>query len=68
MPILPENQVQVAAIVSQEVADQYTEAAQERGISRAAFLRDLMARGWRDYQREQKLLQSIRDAQQEHVA
>lgn len=62
MPQLPKGQVQVAAIVSQETASEYTRAARERGTSRAAFLRDLMARGYRDLQREQELLKRLQEA------
>ena len=63
MPVLAEDQVQVAAIVSRETADKYTEAARKRGTSRAAFLRDLMERGYRDFLREQRVLRSIQESE-----
>ncbi len=62
MPVLTEDQVQVAAIVSRGVAEEYTRVAQDRGLSRAAFLRELLLRGYRDYQREQDLLERLRPA------
>lgn len=62
MPVLPEGQVQIAAIVDSETAASYDRVARDRRMSRAAFIRELLDRGWKDYQREQDLLRRLQDA------
>lgn len=62
MPVLSEGQVQIATIVDSEIAAEYTRVADERRLSRAAFLRELLDRGWKDYQREQEILRSLQGA------
>lgn len=65
MPILTDGQQQVATIVSQRLVDELDALARDKGISRAALIRDLVGRGLSDYRREQRLLQTLRQAGQD---